>query len=248
MTLLEPNPALTWLFCMTHPDDEIAVCCQIRRLVANGNRVHVSWTHATMIREAESRRAMGILNVPYDQLHFLNGTDGSACEELRALDASYRQLMADVAPDRVVCGAFEQGHIDHDTTNYLVNRNFSGPIYEAPFYHTYTTIAQRMNRFSSPEGEIRMPLTREEVQFKKSFAKLYPSQNIWSVLMAHEAWQALHLRLPELAKWERFRIQTHFDFSKPNHPFGIAKRVEKHPTWHRWLGALESFEASHHFH
>ena len=44
--------------------------------------------------------------------------------------SSFRAMMARVKPDRVVCGAFEQGHLDHDATHWLVTHSFDGPVFE----------------------------------------------------------------------------------------------------------------------
>ena len=244
MNLIESDSSLRWLFCMTHPDDEISVCCQINRLVANGNEVFVTWSHSTPTREAEARVAAALLGLSDDRLWFLDGPDGSLCDEMPSMNRLIRDAIQEISPDRIVCGAFEQGHIDHDTTNYLVNRNFNGPIYETPFYHTYTTVAQRMNRFSSSEGELIFRLSSEETRFKKDFAKMFPSQNIWSVLVAHEAWQAVNLRPPDLAKFERFRKQKETDYRQPNHPERIAIRVRKSPIWKRWIESVEAYELS----
>lgn len=236
------DPNVVWLFCMTHPDDEISVCTTIRRLVANGNRVHISWTHSTPVREAEAKRASLVLGVPSDNLLFFGATDGQACREMRSLFPKFQEAMREIRPDRVVCGAFEQGHIDHDTTNYLVHRAFDGPIFETPFYHTYVKRAQRINRFSYGHGEYVLRLDPEEVRFKKDFAKMFPSQNIWSVLLAYETWQVIRLKRIELAQSERMRLQIHHDFQRPNHPARIAKKVERCATWRVWLECLREFE------
>ncbi len=239
MKAFSTDPKLRWLFCMTHPDDEISICIWIRRLVANGNAVHMSWTHSNPIREREGRQVAEMLGVPQENLHFLSASDGAVCDEIPTLLPTFRQLMQTVSPDRVCCGAFEQGHIDHDSTNYLVNATFEGPIFEIPFYHTYLTRLQRINRFSDPAAEEVLLLQREEQTFKKKIAHQYPSQNIWSVLLSYEVWQTVRLKPIELANSERMRLQTHNDFSTPNHPPALSRRVLKSPTWNRWLMALK---------
>jgi LmbE family N-acetylglucosaminyl deacetylase len=234
------DPALTWLFCMTHPDDEISICAWIHRLAANGNRVYMSWTHSNPIREHEARKVAKLLSVPDDHLFFFQATDGSVCDEVPALLPRFRQMIESIRPDRVCCGAFEQGHLDHDATNYLVAHSFDGPVFEIPFYHTYLTRIQKINRFSFPDGEEVHYLNLQEQLLKKRVARQYPSQNIWSVLLSYEVWQRARLKPIELAKSERMRLQSHRDFRKPNHPPRLAYRIRRCKSWRRWRKALRA--------
>jgi LmbE family N-acetylglucosaminyl deacetylase len=237
------DPQLRWLFCMTHPDDEIAICAWIRRLVRNGNEVYVSWTHSNPVREGEARAVALLLGVPLDHLIFFGATDGGACDEIPELLPRFRQMMDTVQPDRVVCGAFEQGHVDHDTTNYLVNKAFDGPVFEIPLYHTYRRRLQRLNRFSSRDGEELYELTPDERRLKITIARQYPSQNIWGVLFWYDAVHKALLRPQRLLKAERMRVQTHHRFLVPNHPPHLAERVARCPAWTRWVSAVLAAEA-----
>ncbi len=234
------SPKIRWLFCFTHPDDEITIAIWIKRLCAAGVEVHMCWTHSTPIRKAEAVSVATRLGVPESSLHFLDGNDGQVCDEIQHLLPQFRELMARLQPDRVCCGAFEQGHLDHDATNYVVNQTFNGPVYEIPFYHTYFIFwLQRFNRFSRPEGQEVLELTEAEVAEKKAVAKSYPSQNIWSLLLYHEIGQALLLRAPQLAKTERMRLQTHKDFRTPSHPPLKSLLVRLSRRWRIWLDAVE---------
>ncbi|MEZ0326813.1 MAG: PIG-L family deacetylase [Fimbriimonas sp.] len=237
------DPSKRWLFCMTHPDDEISICAWIRRLVKNGNLVFISWTHSNRIRENEGRAAAHLLGIPPSHLFFFDATDGAACDEIPELLPRFRHMMELVKPDRVVCGAFEQGHIDHDATNFLVNQTFNGPVLEVPFYHTYLTKLQRLNRFSDPRGEMVIQLEKDEQQFKKMVARQYPSQNIWKVLLWYEIYQKARLRPAILIKTERMRFQTHRNYMVPNHPVRLAARITKSATWQRWIKAVGAVQS-----
>jgi LmbE family N-acetylglucosaminyl deacetylase len=237
------DPSLTWLFCMTHPDDEISICAWIRRLVKNGNKVYISWTHSNRVRENEGRAVAHLLGVPDEHLYFHAAVDGSACDEIPDLLPRFRRMMQEVQPDRVVCGAFEQGHIDHDATNWLVNHSFQGLVLEVPFYHTYLTRLQRINQFSDASQEQVLKLTPQDQRLKKTVARQYPSQNIWKVLCWYEAWQKVRLKPNMLAQTERMRFQTHRNFFKPNHQAKLAQKIEKCPTWQRWTDALLAAQA-----
>jgi len=242
VTVFSMDTSTRWLFCLTHPDDEISICAWIHRLVRNGNSVYLSWTHSNAIREGEARNVARLLGVPQENLTFLSATDGSVCDEIASLLPKFRDLMDAARPDRVCCGAFEQGHIDHDATNYLVNQSFSGPVLEIPFYHTYLTRIQRINRFSDPRGEEILELDVDDQALKKRIARQYPSQNIWSVLLSYEAWQVARFNPVVLAKTERMRFQTHRNFRTPAHPPRVAQRVAGSETWKRWLEAMREAE------
>jgi LmbE family N-acetylglucosaminyl deacetylase len=240
MRLFDAEPTLRWLFCMTHPDDEISICAWIRRLVKNGNTVYLSWTHSNPVREREARAVALILGVPQSNLYFHAAADGSACHQIPDLLPNFRKMIATVQPDRIACGAFEQGHIDHDTTNFLVNHTYDGPVLEIPFYHTYTKRLQTLNRFSDPRGQEILELEPDERDLKKMIARQYPSQNIWNVLLWYEVWQKTRLRPTELPRTERMRLQRHHNFLRPNHPPRLALRVMRSKTWRRWREAIKA--------
>ncbi|CAN5389328.1 hypothetical protein BH11ARM2_BH11ARM2_23860 [soil metagenome] len=239
MRIFDPDPSLRWLFCLTHPDDEISVCAWIKRLAENGNEVHLSWTHALPVRVEEAREVAKALGVSQENLHFHGGTDGSVCDEIGILKQRFQTMMEAVKPDRVVCGAFEQGHLDHDATNVLVNLTYRGPVLEAPFYHVYLTRLQTLNRFSDPRGQEIRELSREERAFKIQVARMYPSQNIWSILFWHESVRRATFRRSELLLNERLRLQFHHDWRTPQHPERLRKKVEASPKWQRWLAAMD---------
>ncbi len=223
-----------WLFCMTHPDDEISICAWIRRLTTNGNEVYLSWTHSIPVREAESRKVADLLGVPQENLFFHSATDGKVSLEFPSLLPRFRSMIESISPDAIACGAFEQGHPDHDTTNVLVNSVFEGDVLEIPFYHTYATKLQQMNSFSDPTGQSMLPLTPDEAKLKRLVAKQFKSQNIWKVLFWFEIWQGLTGRRSNLSSREIMRHQGHKVFRIPNHPPGLLKRVEQCETWRTW--------------
>lgn len=215
------------------------MCAWIKRLTENGNDVSLSWTHALPVREEEAKRAAEAMGVPPEKLFFHGGTDGSVCDEIAILRPKFQTMMESVKPDRVVCGAFEQGHLDHDGTNVLVNLTYRGPVLEAPFYHVYLNRLQTLNRFSDPRGQEIRNLEPAERDSKIRIAKMYPSQNIWSILFWHETVTRATFRKPHLLLTERLRLQTHRDWRTPNHPERLRKKVEASPKWKRWLAAMD---------
>lgn len=242
----DASPTIRWLFCLTHPDDELSIAIWIHRCVQTGAEVWLSWTHATETRKKEARAVAHMLGVRPDRLFFHKGTDGSVCDEMAALLPSFEAMMAHVRPDRVVCGAFEQGHLDHDATHWLVTHSFAGPVFEAPFYHAYMTRVQTINRFSDPRGQQTIRLTRDERRFKRALARQYPSQNIWSVLLWYElVHQGARLRPFRLAFSERLRPWSGAAYALPAHPPKLARKVRRSAKWRRWIRALRRAESEH---
>jgi LmbE family N-acetylglucosaminyl deacetylase len=243
MNLFDPDPALVWLFCLTHPDDEVSISAWIKRRVEAGNPVFMSWTHSNPIREAEARAAAHLMGVHQKNLYFHAATDGNVCMEIGRLMAPFTKMIDEVQPDRICCGAFEQGHLDHDATNFILNQIAQCPILEIPFYHTYITRLQVLNRFSDPRNEEILILDRNEQQFKRLIAKQYPSQNIWQVLLWYEISQSARLKRMVLARTERLRLQGKQNYLKPNHPPRISRKVVRSNSWRIWRRAMRTYRA-----
>src|ERR1044072_3969149 len=241
--LFDLDPSLRWAFCMTHPDDEISICAWIKRLVDNGNEVFLSWTHSIPKREEEGRKAAALMGIQDENIRSFHAPDGDVVDHIAALIPQFAAWFREIQPDRVCCGAFEQGHLDHDSTNYIVNQCFSGPVLEVPFYYSYLVKAQRFNEFPDPRGQEIRVLDEEEQRFKKKIARQFPSQNIWTLLLLYEGLQTVRLRRKELISTERMRIQTHKDFLSPNLPPRLAARVRGCAKWKRWDAAIRALES-----
>lgn len=225
---------------MTHPDDEIAICAWIKRLSKQGNQVFLSWTHSNSIRRHEARRASKLLGIKRDHLFFHQATDGKVAEEMTHLLPRFEEMIGYVEPDRIVCGAFEQGHIDHDSTNLMVNLSFSGPVFEVPFYYTYLTKRPVVNRFAVDSGQEILKLTPPEQRFKTLMARAYPSQAIFRNLVFAEIRQRFtRLRPDRLRQTERMRLQTHKNFLEPNLPEPLKAYIRRSRTWRRWEQAAK---------
>ncbi|HRF58854.1 MAG TPA: PIG-L family deacetylase [Fimbriimonadaceae bacterium] len=242
MKLFDPDPDLRWLFVMAHPDDELAIAAWMHRLRGFAADVRVLWMHSTPVREAESRRAMDVLRVSANSLTFLDAPDGDLCDHLAEYLPRVEAHVARASPDRIVTTAFEQGHLDHDATNLLVNRSAGIiPVLEVPLYHGYFREIMPLNRFADPIGQEILELTREEQRLVKRVARLYPSQTIWRNLVWSEVLSWIKLRPTHLLRTERMRLQTWRDYRRPHLPANLARRVESSPRWARWLAAMDEF-------
>ncbi|MBX3120033.1 MAG: PIG-L family deacetylase [Fimbriimonadaceae bacterium] len=241
MTCFDTDPNLRWLLCITHPDDELAIAAWLRRLTRQGNEVFVSWTHTTDERTEEAIQAAKRIGIPKDRLLFHRGRDGHVVDDIPSLLPDFKQMMKTVNPCRVIVGAYEQGHLDHDATNFLVHQTYDSPTLEVPLYHAYYTWVQRLNRFADPATEEVIDLDEEEQAFKVELAHMYPSQTIWSALAWYEFMQLVRMNPVELKRSERMRVQTHFDYLTPNLPEHLAHRVRKTSRWARWESAMNQY-------
>jgi LmbE family N-acetylglucosaminyl deacetylase len=226
-----------WLFCFTHPDDEISIVAWIRRLCKAGRSVHCCWSVSNAVREMEARRMLTALGVPDENLHFYDAPDGHACDRLADLILFYREAIRVARPQRIAVGAFECGHIDHDSTNFAVAHANEGdlPIFEIPFYHTYLTRIPVINRFADPKDEQVIELTDEEARIKVNASRAYPSQNIGRLLYWYTVLNIVKLKPAALCSTERMRLQSHFDFTSPNLPEPLRNRVAASEKFRRFV-------------
>jgi LmbE family N-acetylglucosaminyl deacetylase len=249
MSAFDPDPRHRWLFCFTHPDDEIATAAWIRRLARLGAEVWAGWSVSNATRETEARAVMRLLGVSEERLFFFEAPDGDACGHLASLRDQWAEAIRVSNPSRIAVCAFECGHLDHDSTNYAVNGAVRGvgvecEVFEFPLYHTYLTRIPVLNRFADPTGEEVLRLVREEWRLKRTVSRMYPSQNIGSLLVWYTLWGWVRLRPPALCRTERMRRQTHFDFTTPNLPEPLRSRVQRSEKWQRWLRCVQSADSS----
>ncbi len=230
-----------WLFCFTHPDDEISIVAWIKRLCDAGADVYCTWSVSNSVREAEARAIVGSLGVPQANMFFLDAPDGDACEHIPEIIEFERCVIDACGPERIALGAFECGHIDHDTTNLAVAyaNTESVPMFDLPFYHTYLTRIPVINRFAEPSGEEVIQLTQEEQALKGRASRAYKSQNIGSLLFWYTVLNWAKLKPAALCKSERMRLQTHFDYSSPNLPEPLRSRVVGSQKFERFARAAE---------
>lgn len=233
-----------WLFFFTHPDDEISIVAWIKRLCDAGATVHCAWTVSKPIREAEARAMVGSLGVPQENMHFFEAPDGNACDHIPEIIEFAKGVIATAQPDRIALGAFECGHIDHDSTNVAVAHanQQRAPMFEIPFYHTYLTRIPVINRFADPSGEEVIQLSQEERALKIRASRGYKSQNIGSLLFWYSALSLIKLKPQALYKTERMRLQTHFEFNTPNLPDSLKTQVFRSAKYRRFASVVTAIE------
>ena len=231
-----------WLFFFTHPDDEISIVAWIKRLCDSGATVHCAWTVSKPVREAEARAMVGSLGVPQENMHFYDAPDGDACDHIPEVIQFANGVIETAQPDRIALGAFECGHIDHDSTNFAVAHANQQrvPMFEIPFYHTYLTNVPVINRFADPSGEELIQLSPTEQTLKVRASRAYKSQNIGSLLFWYTALNLGKLKPAALCKTERMRLQLCFDYLTPNLPPKLCAAVQQSEKFRRFALAIRN--------
>lgn len=116
------------LYVFAHNDDELSAALRLRDDVRHGREVHVVWLTESLFcarpgeRPRESARAMELLGVPHERLHFWGqalGTTGNGTLVLRLAAAVERltELVRELAPATIATTAFEGGHVEHDAAH-----------------------------------------------------------------------------------------------------------------------------------
>jgi len=228
-----------WGFVFPHPDDEISIIGWMSHLVQHGISVSALWMHSTPVREAESRAVME--RVGATDLTFLAAPDGHLADTLQEWEPHLQSWFACRAITHPVTVAFEQGHLDHDATNWLVNRNSCGPVREVPLYHPYSRKILRANAFAGQGISESRTLNSDEFQLRCSLLESYPSQRIGTILRTYRAVHRLFGN-PDPFRIERMRIQTWTKFDTPNHADPLRQEILQSQPWARWISALKDVD------
>ncbi len=239
MTAFDSNPAERWLFVFPHPDDEIAIIGWIHHLHSQGIPLACAWVHANPVREAESRVVFKPLGI--ETLHFGPGPDREFINQIPQLAAWLGTLTESFQPTRIVTTAFEQGHLDHDATNFVVNRLRAAPVFELPLYHPYDRILQTMNQFAGKGESEKRTLTMSEHALKCRLLSAYPSQRLGTILQTARTIKRLTGR-PDPFLVEHLRLQTHLDFRRPNLGPRDSARIMNSRPWARWISAIKDVD------
>ena len=152
------DPGLPALFLFAHHDDEIFIATTLQSLAGRGD-VSVAWVtrgglHGGM-REAESRRAMDILGVHPQRLHFFRLPDGRVLDYTGEVINRLTRLIEKLKPASVFVPAFEGGHPDHDAVQLAATEAIRRSVFESssddrgPKLYEFPLYSRRATRFLS---------------------------------------------------------------------------------------------------
>jgi len=161
------------------------------------------------LRRKEARSALGLIGVK--NVFFLGDDQAIVDQQLfrnlpRAVDFLSR-LVEQLRPEILLTLAYEGGHPDHDSCNflcYIVGRRLSVPVWEMPLYHRSSDGVGVFQEFIDEGDEIVVQPTAEEIEDRKRMLIEYRSQGQTLQQFASTT--------------ERFRPLRRYDYTKPPHP------------------------------
>ena len=189
-----------WLFLFAHTDDDTLINGSMKKILFNGGQVFPVWILSGFspkgieIREAEANKAMDLLGVPKENRFFLGGP-AFFILHLKYTFEKLRDIVDHIKPDKIMTPAFEGGHVDHDTTNFLAmkiahdvkQKNPAVLLYEYPLYNGAGPAWRwwwNINVFpneSHSKDILYNKLSNEDVDLKYKIMKIYKSQWMYMI-------------------------------------------------------------------
>ncbi|HMK37239.1 MAG TPA: PIG-L family deacetylase [Desulfomonilaceae bacterium] len=177
-----------YLFLFAHPDDDVFVAGTMKLLLDRGADIHCAWVTSGDYfgqqgqREEELAGAMRILGLGKESIHLLRYPDLGLVSRLDQAADAVAALMELVRPDIVFANAFEGGHPDHDSVNFLAyegcaRAGMSSSLYEFPVYNGSGPFYYwwwRINRF--PDDGVHVlhnPLADDAILCKYKMMRIY---------------------------------------------------------------------------
>lgn len=190
------DPSKTYLFLFAHPDDDSFICGTMKMLLDRGAEVHAAWLTSGDFfgqgerRETELDRVTSCIGFARSQVHLLKFPDLGLVAELERAAEAVTDLMDRIRPQVVVADAFEGGHPDHDSVNFLAyearkRTGIGTELFEFPLYNGTGPVHHwrwRINRFPPDGPEVLYhPLDDSAVDCKYKIMKTYSSQWMFMV-------------------------------------------------------------------
>ncbi len=215
------------LVIVAHPDDEAVTCGALMQRMREPAVLFCTdgapldayfWTRYgsreayAALRQKEARDALGCVGV--NNVQFLTSprtgqpiTDQHLFEYLEEAVAGLHQVIERLRPEILLTLAYEGGHPDHDSCNFItseVARECCLPAWEMPVYSLFHEGERRFQKFIRASGpELELHPTREEIARKRRVLEAYASQG--------------HFLLNFDAATERFRPLAQYDYSRRPH-------------------------------
>jgi LmbE family N-acetylglucosaminyl deacetylase len=215
------------LVLVAHPDDESITCGALLQRMRQplvvfatdgGPQDEYFWgkyssrDNYVALRRREAEAALQAVGVR--EMHWLADAEGRLFTDQHLFrhlpDAmeSLRRFVAGQKPEAILTLAYEGGHPDHDSCNFLgrhVAEEFRLPVWEAPLYFRRGGDNVLLQEFHSKNGtEIEYTPTPEEFRRKLAMARAYESQKLTVTMF-------------EKNEREKFRPMANYDYSRPPH-------------------------------
>ncbi len=121
------SPDAKYFFLFAHPDDEVVISGTMKLLLDSGADIHAAWATSgnrftkREIRESELKRSMDVLGLDQSRTHLLRIPDLGLVSLLEDAVDCAANLLNEVRPDVIFVDAYEGGHPDHDSVNFLAH-------------------------------------------------------------------------------------------------------------------------------
>lgn len=216
------------LLLVAHPDDESISCGALLQRMREPIVIYATdggpqddyfWKqygsreNYVGLRREEARNALGAVGV-HDIVWLADAegqqfTDQRLFRHLPAAFDALRQAVDEKKPDAILTLAYEGGHPDHDSCNFLgrqVADAFELPAWEAPLYFRRADNNVLLQEFHSSNGtEIELRPSEEESRRKRAMCEAYVSQRGVVAIFENNT-------------REVFRPMAQYDYSRPPHP------------------------------
>jgi LmbE family N-acetylglucosaminyl deacetylase len=224
------DTSLTYLFLFAHPDDDAFIAGTMRTLIVTGAKVHAAWlTSGDFLGQGERRerelvKATKVMGLAPERIHLLRSPDLGLVSHLNDAARLVADLYGRLEPDRVFANAYEGGHPDHDSVNFIayearVRSSVRAELFEFPLYNgtgPFLHWRWRINRFA-PGGPpvLHTILNEEAITCKHKVMKIYASSQ-WMFMIPARLASSRHRLLTE---GEPYRpCPPDRDHTAPPHP------------------------------
>lgn len=185
-----------YVFLFAHPDDDAFIAGTMKTLILKGAEVHGVWLTSGdyfgkgEAREKELAKATALLGLPSPHVHLLRFPDLGLMRMLDAASIAAAELIDKLKPDTIFSPAYEGGHPDHDSVNFIAyegcfRAGHHAELYEFPLYNATGKARHwwwRINGFPTGGPEVlyhRLP--EEAIDARQRITWAYSSQWLYMI-------------------------------------------------------------------
>jgi LmbE family N-acetylglucosaminyl deacetylase len=185
-----------YFLLFAHPDDDAFIAGTMKSLIRAGAEVHGVWLTSGdyfgkgELREKELAHATSLLSLPSSQVHLLRFPDLGLMRMLDEAADRVAALIDKLKPDTIFSTAYEGGHPDHDSANFLAYEGCfragrHADLFEFPLYNATGKASHwwwRINSFPPGGPEVLYNrLSEEAVATRQRITWAYSSQWLYMV-------------------------------------------------------------------
>ncbi len=195
MALVDPAKVFQGVLVVTvpHMDDEVLACGGTIAMLPHKECIHfiyatdgskspqpvLPWrrrtsTDLSLIRMEEARKALGVLGIPKDNIHFLGLRDGRLRNNSKLLSEMLSELISKLTPAHVMVPFRYDRHPDHlalnrATTQVLQRGNCDADVFEYFVYHRWRLLpGGDVRKYINPGHLIEVNIKGESARKRKA--------------------------------------------------------------------------------